>query len=235
MKLYFENKNAKIYLGDAAELLDVVKPKSHGLVILDPPYAASAQKGEWRVTASVAVGINAAAKAVADKGAMLCFSTSSGRGVDFTIGAVGKTLNLNRVLTWHKSFVRSRVAGPWRWDSVLILGFGRCSFGRPMSSTVFTSSGPSSKKSLGVTKHPAELPDGIAEWLTAPFLPFCGSVLDPFCGTGQLLVPAYKAGLNCIGVEIDERWAEVAAKRLQSEEVVGLPAAIDLIDIEEVA
>jgi DNA modification methylase len=211
---YFQNDTATIYCGDAVDVLDVVKRKSIGLVLTDPPYAAGASKGEWRVTASVAIGLSNAAKTVSDGGAMLCFSTSSGRGVDFTIGAVGKTLNLNRILTWHKTTVRSRVAGPWRWDSVLILGFGRSCFGQAVHSSVFMSEGKASKREKDEIQHPAELPDGIADWLSEPFFALAGTVLDPFCGTGQLLIPAYRAGVKVIGIELEERYAEIAAKRL---------------------
>lgn len=60
--------------------------------------------------------------------------------------------------------------------------------------------------------HPTQKPIGIMEWCIHKAGP--GSVIDPYMGSGTTLVAARNLGRKAIGIEIEERYCEVAAKRL---------------------
>jgi site-specific DNA-methyltransferase (adenine-specific) len=42
-----------------------------------------------------------------------------------------------------------------------------------------------------------------------------GSVIDPFAGSGTTLLAAQNACLPAVGIEIEEKFCEVAARRLE--------------------
>jgi len=44
--------------------------------------------------------------------------------------------------------------------------------------------------------------------------PSVRSIIDPFLGTGTTAWVAKKMGLKAIGIEIEERYAEIAARRM---------------------
>lgn len=62
--------------------------------------------------------------------------------------------------------------------------------------------------------HPTEKPLGILEPLIAYACPPGGLVIAPFAGSGSDLEAARATGRRAIGVEIDERYCELAARRL---------------------
>jgi len=213
VKPYYEGGRITIYHGDCREILPTLSPVS--LVLTDPPYALGSTRNEWNATAAVGIGLHEAAKRVKKGGALLAFTTSSGRGIEYTLGAVGKTLPFNRLLVWRKALSTSRAAGPWKWDLVSILAFGRATFGLADRSSLLETTEPRKGR-----EHPAQVPRDVATWLFQPFQDqgCAGIVLDPFMGSGRLLEPAAQAaGCQVIGIEIEERYCELAAKRLTRE------------------
>ncbi len=64
--------------------------------------------------------------------------------------------------------------------------------------------------------HPTQKPLMVVRWAMDMF-PSATTILDPFMGSGTTLRAAKDLGRKAIGIEIEERYAEIAAKRLQQE------------------
>lgn len=62
--------------------------------------------------------------------------------------------------------------------------------------------------------HPCPKPIGWMRWLVGRVALPGELVLDPFMGSGTTLVAAKALGCRAIGIEIEERYCEIAAKRL---------------------
>lgn len=64
--------------------------------------------------------------------------------------------------------------------------------------------------------HPTEKPLKLFKWCISQFEE-AKNVLDPFMGSGTTLVAAKDLGRQAIGIEIEEKYCEIAARRLQQE------------------
>lgn len=70
--------------------------------------------------------------------------------------------------------------------------------------------------------HPTQKPVELMRWCLS-LAPEARTILDPFMGAGTSLVAAKEAGRRAVGVEVEERYCEIAANRCR-QEVLGLSA-----------
>jgi DNA modification methylase len=62
--------------------------------------------------------------------------------------------------------------------------------------------------------HPAQKPVRLMKWCIGQ-VPWAKTVLDPFCGSGSSLLAAKDMGLKGVGIELNEKYCEIAANRLR--------------------
>lgn len=71
---------------------------------------------------------------------------------------------------------------------------------------------------IGDHLHPTQKPIRLMSWCLELANP--SSVLDPYAGSGPVLRAAKDRGIPAIGIEIEERFCEVAARRLAQEVLI---------------
>jgi len=70
---------------------------------------------------------------------------------------------------------------------------------------------------FGASNHPTEKPVGLVMDMIGKFTDQSETILDPFTGSGTTGVACVKTGRKFIGIEIEERYCEIAARRLDAE------------------
>lgn len=76
----------------------------------------------------------------------------------------------------------------------------------------------------GTRYHPAQKPVDLLGWCISLLPKGTSLILDPYMGAGPTLVAAKQMNVRCIGIEVEERYCEIAAERL-SQGVLALGAA----------
>jgi site-specific DNA-methyltransferase (adenine-specific) len=64
-------------------------------------------------------------------------------------------------------------------------------------------------------KHPTQKPTAVISWCLT-FFDF-NTVIDPFLGSGTTAVACERLGRRWIGIELEEKYCEIAAKRIEDE------------------
>jgi DNA modification methylase len=197
---YYSHGGITIYHGDCRDVLPTLaEPLS---LVSDPPYPNNAG---WFLS-----GIEAAREVLASPRweEALVFWTE--------LECPRMTLPLVAVHIWHRTNVNGRPYEPiYHFHPN---GEKRRSDLIPHPA-VFSGVGPGCREYLG---HPTQKPADLMRHLLRKVKG--GSVCDPFCGVGATLLAAKDLGRRAVGIELEERYCEIAARRL-SQEVLDLGAA----------
>lgn len=192
-KPYYQDELVTIYHGDCRGILPTLEPVD--LVLTDPPYGVAMLRGDSRVKAAIANDAQPPdirfllniPKAIIWGGNNFCDQLPRSTGW----------------LVWYKHFPdmsrHSQAELAWTNTTRTIRHYQEAYHGFM-------------RKADGWL-HPTQKPPGLMRWCLG-LAPDAQSVLDPFMGSGTTLRAAKDLGLRAIGIEIEEKYCEIAAKRM---------------------
>jgi len=220
MKPYYEHAGITIYHGDSFSIIQSLGTVQ--LLLTDPPYGVSGEKNTKN--AQRAGGRKNAYTQFVDSPEYVCSVVIPIIGAAMFISERAIITPGNKCVTYYPPpasfgcFFQPASVGlqPWgRADSQPILYYGKSPRGGKEL--------PSCKCSHTLTESPENnghpCPKPISAWTKLLWLGSVDgdTVLDPFMGSGTTLRAAKDLGRKAIGIEIEERYCEIAARRLEQE------------------
>ncbi|CAM4465420.1 DNA-methyltransferase [Corallococcus exiguus] len=226
MKPYFQTDTITLYHGDCRDLLPGPPSESVDVLLTDPPYGM-AYEAKGRSGAAIRAdgsrqGMRVFRQALTAAGPALkpdvhafvfCHWAS---WPDF-FDAASSHLRVKGALMWWKARGgMGDCAASFAPDYEVILhatGSKRRRLAGKRHGAVLSGYPPvpNAKRT-----HPTEKPVNLLAYLLERACPKGGLVLDPFAGSGATLVAAQQLGLRAVGVELEERYCEAAAHRLEA-------------------
>ena len=215
MKPYYERGGITIYHGDCREILPTLDAGRYAL-ITDPPFGINFDYGGYvdapdQYEALMLDVITLTGRLVGDGP---CFVWQGMPNADKWHKWIPAGF---RIFAACKGFVQMRpTAIQWAWDPVLFWGslpdHGK-NGARDWHAQMKTQFGAGRER----INHPCPRPFEQVRYIVAIGSALDHIVLDPFMGSGTTLVAAKKLNRKAIGIEIEERYCEIAVKRLQQD------------------
>lgn len=209
MKPYFETKLGKLYHGDCLKVMSELERAD--LVIADPPY-----------------GLKENARKVASRGGLIAATDygsfewdnkpASPEEISAIISA-GKN-----AIIWGGNYFKVEPARGWLvWDKMNSSDFADAELAwtnikmsvrilKFMWNGMIRQGEARGKKRV----HPAQKPVELIMWCIS-FVPKAELILDPFIGSGTSAVACEILNKKWIGIEKEEKYCEIAAKRIETE------------------
>lgn len=243
MKPYYEHAGITIYHGDCREILPQL-PRKDGVIIADPPYGETAlvwdRWPEGWLTAAATYG-----RSLWCFGSMRMFfehldefatwrfaqdvvwekNNGSGPTMPDRFKRVHEHITHWYRGNWDEIFhvtPRFKNLGDFRGRLRTSLNVDHRGVYKPRSwaddGTRLAQSVIWERSMHQRAVHPTQKPEGIASIVIKYSTPEIGGfVLDPFFGSGSVLIAAKRLHRSAIGIEIEEKYCEIAAKRLSQE------------------
>lgn len=225
---YYEDDAVTLYHGDAREVLPLLSGAA--AVVTDPPYGTEALGGGYgrrqlarnpdpslshTIAGDADLSVFAAVAALwrpllpADAWVLAFCAPRRRRDAEDVLLLAGAEMVGEAV--WHKGRAGLGYTIRYAHETVLVARYGTPPTGAGPLLSVLRGHRTSEKMSA---RHPHEKPSEVMGRLIEFAAGPGGVVLDPFAGSGSTLRAAKDVGRRAIGIELEERYCEVAAKRL---------------------
>jgi DNA modification methylase len=213
---YYADESVTLYLGDCREVTEWL---AADVLVTDPPYGIGWSQGARAGTKSYArEGIANDQDTAARDTVLALFKRSA---IVFGSPTTAAPAGARWTLVYQKppdAGMFGSFAGFRRdWEAIYLVGSWpqdvatRSSVLRTRAPSIVSITATRYRNDRGAG-HPHAKPLDVMETLIDACPP--GTIADPFAGSGSTLVAARNLGRRAIGVEIDERYAERAARRL---------------------
>jgi site-specific DNA-methyltransferase (adenine-specific) len=228
-KPYYDDGLITIYHGDCLDVMPELEAVD--LVLTDPPYGINENNKRNLTRGKLAPARDYGAQGAWDR-----------RPIDQAtfdqLIAKGR-----EAIIWGGNFYQTPASSCWLvWDKCLPSGvdFADCELAfttLPGAVRKFTYLWSGFRQEPGthrqIREHLCEKPIPLLRWCLG-LAPRARSVLDPFMGSGTTLRAAKDLGLRATGIELEERYCEVAARRMAQEALpfdrVRVAAQLELIE-----
>jgi DNA modification methylase len=219
---YYDHDGVQIYVGDCRDVLPRLPP-AFDVVMTDPPYNVGKNYGghdDRQEPADYETWLRSVLARCADLAPSLVYTPGTKNVWRVAALLEGTGYTPHAMLGWHKKeFAGDKFhVGPAHcWEPVVWAGreknpYFRKRFGERGRDFLVV---PATHGDPFAKRHPCPKPLPVMAWLVGLFVPDGGTVLDPFAGTGTTLRAAKDAGFRAVGIELNERYAAAAVKRLE--------------------
>jgi DNA modification methylase len=228
MKPFYEDDLVTLYHGDCRSVLPTIQRQSFDLLLTDPPYGINyVGRGQHGPIA----GDDGATDLLAALATALRLLKFNRHFYVFGPQDISSlTTGATTELIWDK---RKHGAGnlsiPWGtshekitfgvWNPYKSQAGVGAHLARLRRGTVLAF--PTVNQGKGALKHPTEKPVPLLRELIEASSRMGEVILDPFAGAGSTLLAAKAEGRRAVGVELEERYCEIAAKRLAQAALFG--------------
>lgn len=211
---YYQDDNVTIYHGDCSEIDAWL---TADVLVTDPPYGMSLHSGRGGTFGNLTIRGD-------DNTVIRDVSLMQWGGrpaLVFGRWSVPRPYGTKMILTWEKGehVGMGNLQLPWKpnTEEIYVIGeWAKRDCGRTTSVLRHLAiAGTVGNASNGTRTHPTEKPADLLADLIDKCPP--GTIADPFTGSGSTLVAAKSLGRKAIGIELDEKYCEIAAKRCAQE------------------
>ena len=239
MKPYYDHAGIVIYHGDCREILPTLASESVDMIWTDPPYGHSNHDGDLNSRLnkhrdiasqpianddadSMRVVVDFALREAARilKADCCCCCCCCGGGPRPTFAWVANRMDSDGLSFFHSVIWDKANPGlGWRYrrqHEMVMISHRK---GGKLAWSSASKAAPNIIRMMPDRErhHPNEKPEALVSWFLDLHTLEGQTILDPFMGSGTTLVAAKQLGRRAIGIELEEKYCEIAAKRLSQE------------------